>query len=171
MEARIRAPGIPNRRTFDGVCRRWTRATKRRRYRLRLHGIPSRHSLPISASCRASSVDHSAEANSTPLFFVASFCCSAVICQSESATRTSPGRNVSVTLRAPDEVGHERHGRGRVRLEQQVAGVQNVGSRHSPHPRQDLVGSKYISCFPGSSRAGGDVLGVGVRSGSAHSRA
>ena len=41
-------------------------------------------------------------------------------------------RSLAFPLATPDEVQHERHSRGRVRLEQLVAGVENVGF----HPRQ-----------------------------------
>lgn len=45
-------------------------------------------------------------------------------------------RSFAVPLGTPDEGEHERHGRGRVRLEQEVASVENVGfhPRQSSHP-------------------------------------
>ena len=43
-------------------------------------------------------------------------------------------------LGTPDEVEHERHGRGRVRFAELVAGVENVGfhPRQCLHPGQNL---------------------------------
>jgi hypothetical protein len=60
--------------------------------------------------------------------------------QATQAASLMLSRSFVFPLGTPDEVEHERHGRGRVRLEQEVAGVENVGfhPRQSPHPRQDL---------------------------------
>ena len=54
--------------------------------------------------------------------------------QATQATSLTRSSSFAFPLGTPDEVEHERHGRGRVCLEQLVAGIENMGF----HPRQRL---------------------------------